>query len=140
MKKLITSILACFIFTTIVAQENIVKLNVLALGLSNISLQYERSLNVNSSVCLGFSYLPERGLPGFAEPDDPTHNAEDFKLGGFAITPEYRYYFSGNGPKGFYAAGYFRYSKYTTNDYEFSYDQSNGNTGKVKYSGDYTTS
>jgi hypothetical protein len=101
MKKLITLTLSCFIFSIVVAQENIIKINALALGLSNVSLQYERSLNGNSSVALGVSYLPERSLPEFATPDDNTHNAENFKLGGFAVTPEYRYYFKGNGPKGF---------------------------------------
>jgi hypothetical protein len=139
MKKLITLTLSCLIFTIVTAQENIVKINALALGLSNVSLQYERSLNGNSSVALGVSYLPQRGLPGFATPDDDTHNADDFKLGGFAVTPEYRYYFKGNGPKGLYLAGYFRYSKYKTDDYEFSYDKSDGTTGKSIYSGDFKT-
>ncbi len=140
MKKLFTLILLFALFTNVNAQQNNIKINGLALALTNISMQYERSLNGNSSLALGVSYLPERGLPGFATSKDDSKTAEDFEFGGFAITPEYRYYFKGEGPKGLYLAGYFRYSKYTTTAFTFEYDQANNTTGEVKMTGDYSTS
>src|SRR5438045_2533697 len=111
MKKLfIVLLFASVCIANAFAQQNIIKLNGLALLTTNLSFQYERSLNGKSSFALGFSYLPQRGSPSFATSKDNSHNADDFKLGGFAITPEYRYYFKGDGPKGLYLAGYYRYA------------------------------
>src|SRR3954465_13279130 len=102
MKKIYTLIICLCVLNNIKAQQNIVKLNVAGLLLTNVSLQYERSLNEKSSVALGLSFLPERSLPGTISKKDDSGHAQDFKLGGFALTPEYRYYFKGNGPKGLY--------------------------------------
>jgi hypothetical protein len=139
MKKPLALLITCCCLSNLMAQQNIVKLNAFSLFLGNISLQYERSLNEKSSVCMGISFMPERGLPGFATSKDEDNRAEDFTLGGFAITPEYRYYFTGNGPKGFYVAPYFRYAKYNTSSFSFNYDRSDGTTGTVDMSGHYTT-
>lgn len=139
MKKLALLLISSCFITSVMAQQNIFKINALSLLVTNLSFQYERSLNGNSSLALGISYLPERSLPGFATSKDDSKNAEDFKFSGFAFTPEYRYYFKGDGPKGLYLAGYFRYSKYTTDAFSFDYDKSNGAPGKVDLTGDYST-
>ena len=115
------------------------KLNVLSLLAVNISLQDEYTLNDNSSVCLGFSYLPTRKIITNGVPSDREVEIEDLSFGGFAITPEYRYYFSGKNPKGFYAAGYFRYSKYSTSEAEYKFKRDDGTYEPVKISGDYTS-
>ena len=141
MKRFVVlSMLSLLFSLTGLAQKNNLKINVLSLGATNISLQDEYSISGNSSIALGVSYLPERGLPSFAIKDDPSNNAKNLKLGGFSITPEYRYYFKGNGPKGLYLAGYFRYAKYTTKEYDFTYDKSSGSDGTVRIEGDFTSS
>ena len=122
--------------TTTIAQENknIVKLNLSSLIFTNISLQGEHVLNDNSSVALGISYMPKRGVPNIAADKDTTGNADNFSYSGFSITPEYRYYFSGKAPKGFYAAAYFRYSHLPTKDWDYIYDD-NGKKTTYKISG-----
>lgn len=119
------------------AKSNI-KLNILALLPVNISLQYEYTLNGNSGLCMGVSYLPERHMPGAAVSSQNEGKVEDLSFSGFSITPEYRYYFKGNGPKGLYLAGYVRYAKYTTPESDYKYDSNDGTVKTLKISGDYT--
>ncbi|MBK6400062.1 MAG: DUF3575 domain-containing protein [Bacteroidia bacterium] len=143
MKKILLSIFMLSAFAA-GAQTNIVKWNAFGMFLGNISLQYERTLNEHSSVALGLSYLPSRGFPSAAiTSDDQTQEADLKKLSfsGFAITPEYRYYFTGKAPKGFYVAPYFRYSKYSFDDVYITYTNSNTNVDeKVVAGGDFKTS
>ena len=139
MKKPLLITLCALLYLSAGAQNNNLKINLLALSLGNISLQHEYSINGKSSIALGVSYLPSRGVPGFAVSEDPSKNAENLSFKGFGITPEYRYYFKGNGPKGLYLAGYFRYSKYSTSEYDFNYDRDDGSQGEVTLTGDYTT-
>ncbi len=137
-----------FIYATLVAvllctgatyaQDNIIKINLAALVFTNFSLQDEYSLNSNSSVALGVSFLPSRGLPSAFTKKDKTGNISDIKFGGFSITPEYRYYVSGNGPHGFYVAGYFRYAKYTMDNFVYNYTDKNNITSHYSLSGDWT--
>ena len=141
MKK--TILLISLFFTTLLnsyAQSNIIKVNVLSLALVNFSLQDEYSLNGHMSVALGFSYMPQRGLPSVVLKEDPSNNAANLKFGGTSYTPEFRYYFKGEGPKGMYISAYYRYSKYNTDQYVFSYASSNGSNQDVTLNGDYTTS
>ncbi|MFZ7116495.1 MAG: DUF3575 domain-containing protein [Bacteroidota bacterium] len=138
-------LLIIFMFSAFAAnaQTNIVKWNAFGMFLGNISLQYERTLNEHSSVALGLSYLPSRGFPTAAiSSDDKTQEADLKKLSfsGFAITPEYRYYFTGKAPKGFYAAPYFRYSKYSFDDVYITYTNSTTNVDeRVIAGGDFKT-
>ena len=128
MKKIITVLILSTTFLFTHAQENIVKINLFALGLSNISLQYERSLNTHSSVALGFSMLPSRSIPTFGqfETSTPDYDFSKFEISGWSITPEYRYYFSNTGPKGFYVAPYFRYSSYSLDNFIVKYSSLTG--------------
>ncbi len=139
MKKLITLILICSSIVPSLAQKNVLKINILSLALGNISMQEEYSINGHSSVALGASYLPSRGLPGFAVSNDPSNNAKDLSFSGFSITPEYRYYLKGNGPKGLYFAGYIRYSKYSADKFNISYDRTSGGINNLLLTGDFTT-
>ncbi len=123
MKKLLLSIL---LFSTVAvnAQTNVVKWNLMGLFLGNVSLQYERTLNEHSAVALGFGFLPSRGLPTIITDEDSTGDLKLLSISGFSITPEYRYYFSGKAPKGFYMAPYIRYSKYSIDKLGVSYNSS----------------
>src|SRR5436853_7266005 len=125
MKKLFITLMACclFIFHTHAQDntKNTIKLNVLALLAVNISIQDEYTLNGNSGLCLGVSYLPERKIITNGVPADRETEIKDLSFSGFSITPEYRYYFKGNGPKGLYLAGYFRYAQYSTNEAEYKF-------------------
>src|SRR5262245_24126841 len=105
MKKLFLTLIAGYLFVIVANAQDLkhnIKLNVLALIPVNISIQDEYTLNDNSSVCLGVSYLPERNILTNGVPEERKTEIEDLSFSGFSITPEYRYYFSGKNPKGFY--------------------------------------
>lgn len=127
MKKIITTIFLSATLLVANAQNDIVKLNLFSLALTNISLQYEHSFTTHSSAALGFSVLPSRSLPSFAYDDtDSSYDAGTIKFSGWSITPEYRYYFTNKGPKGFYAAPYFRYAKYKMEGFGVGYASVSG--------------
>ncbi|MBC8109717.1 MAG: DUF3575 domain-containing protein [Verrucomicrobia bacterium] len=77
------------------AQDNTVKFNLFSIIVRTGSFFYERKINDNSSAQLGFFYTGA--------------TVSDVKFRGFGITPEYRYYPSGNAMNGFYVAPYLRY-------------------------------
>ena len=142
MKKLFITLMAGYLFVFQTNAQDLkhnLKLNLLSLLAVNISLQDEYTLNGNSAVCLGFSYLPERKIITNGVPEDRKVEVEDLSFSGFSITPEYRYYFKGNGPKGLYLAGYFRYAKYSTSEGLYKFKRDDGTYEPVKISGDYTT-
>jgi hypothetical protein len=143
MKRIFTTLLLAVTMIAANAQNDMVKLNLFGLAFTNISLQYEHSLNTHSSVALGFSILPSRSFPTFGVKQDGA-SADDYdiktlKISGLSITPEYRYYFSNKGPKGFYAAGYFRYAKYSLDNFVVNYASVSGgpNDRATMVSGDY---
>ncbi len=137
MKKLTLILLVAFALSTATKAQEIIKINLAALAFTNVSLQGEHILNDNSSVCLGVSYLPSYSLS--SQFKSGTNDLSKLSLSGFAITPEYRYYFSGNAPNGFYAAGYFRYSKYSADNYIYTYTNSTTNAKEnLTLSGDWT--
>ncbi len=141
MKRTVTGVLLIIIFCTSASAQlnrasvsytdedesqvkpNIVKLNIAALALKNISAQYERILTRRSSVALGLRYAPEATLP-FASAikkavlDEPGKNRsvastiENATLANFAITPEYRLYLGKGYGQGFYIAPFYRYAAY----------------------------
>jgi hypothetical protein len=115
---------------------NILKINVLALGLGNFSLQDEFTLSGHTSVALGFSMLPNRYLPAALVKEDSSNNIKNIQFSGMSVTPEFRYYFTGKAPKGFYAAPYIRYSKYKADSYTYTYDD-NGVDNTMLMDGEY---
>jgi len=85
---------------------NLIKINPLSLFTRTGSVFYERVLNEHTSVQLGVQYtLPRRAR--ILGTDILGPNGE---LNRFAITPEFRYYPSGNAPTGFYLAPFARYA------------------------------
>lgn len=106
-------LLACLIVASLSlnAQNNAVKLGLgSALISSDINLKYERMFDNHHAVQISLLYdTPEQFGSTLLFPIDVP---EDFRttLSGFAITPEYRYYFKDEeGPRGFYAGVYGRY-------------------------------
>ena len=71
------------------AQSNVFKINIISPVVRTASVFYERALNDQSSLQLGFFYSGYSG--------------NDTKFRGFGITPEYRFYLSETpAPAGFF--------------------------------------
>jgi hypothetical protein len=129
-------------------KKNIVKVNLMALGLKNYSFQYERVLTKHISLGLGVRTMPSTGLPfqdlivNQVADGDPDLEASlrSFKAGNFAITPELRFYLSKKGyGRGFYIAPYYRYAKFTSEEFPINFDEDGGGTSTVRLKGDITT-
>ena len=85
------------------AQSNVFKINILSPVVRTASVFYERALNDQSSLQLGFFYS------GYSD--------DDTKFRGFGITPEYRFYLSETpAPAGFYVAPFLRYQNFDLED------------------------
>lgn len=101
--------------------ENRAKINVSSFFVKTISVQYERIMGGRTSVALGLRLTPSSGLPfrsaiENAVNDDADEAAGKFiadaKAGGWAITPEFRYYFGKAAGTGFYLAPFLRYEHF----------------------------
>jgi hypothetical protein len=124
--------------------KNLVKLNLFALALKNITLQYEREISKKTTVGLTLRVMPNSGLPfksSFknAINDSTTQNQIDnFKTGNFAIMPEIRFYLGHKGAyHGFYIAPFLSYAHYT-GDLPYSYND-NGTDKTIPLSGSINT-
>lgn len=124
--------------------DNIVKLNVTSLLLKNVSLQYERILTKHMSVAMGLRLMPKSRLPfsnaienSIGDEDPETLKfVQDTRVGGFAITPEFRYYVGAGYGKGFYLAPYLRYQRFNIESiYAFEDDQNT--IQNIDFKGDY---
>ena len=118
-----------------VNQKNLVKLNLFALALKNITVQYERVISKKSTVALNLRLMPKSGLPfksSFRDAiDDPNtkKQIDDFKTGNFAFMPEIRFYLGRKGAyHGFYIAPFFSYAHYTA---ELPYIYNDNGTDKT---------
>lgn len=115
--------------------KNLVKLNVPALFLKNISLQYERAVGRKISVGLGVRFAPKSTLPfkskfkDIADDDEVSRQIDNFKTGNFALTPEVRFYLGKKGVfRGFYLAPFARYATYS-GELPYKYEAVDPNTG-----------
>ncbi|UYZ62968.1 DUF3575 domain-containing protein [Hymenobacter weizhouensis] len=115
MKKvlLLTAVL-CGMVGAASAQSNVVKLNIFSPIVKTGSFFYERKVTDGSSFQLGAfvtSYSPS-----------------DTKFSGFGITPEYRFYLSGEALNGFYVGPYLRYQNFTL---KTTYESFNGTSSST---------
>ena len=101
-------------------KKNIIKLNLFALGLKNISVQYERVLSKRFSFAAGVRFMSKGDIPLKSTFQDLTDNPdtkkqiENITIGNTAFTPELRWYVGKKGaPQGFYIAPYARIAPYT---------------------------
>lgn len=82
------------------AQTSVVKVNVFSPLVKTASLFYEHKVSDNKSAQLGFFYTG--------------YKFSDTKFSGFGVTPEFRFYLSGDdAPSGFYIAPFARYQNFT---------------------------
>jgi hypothetical protein len=101
-------------------KENIIKINVPALFLKNISFQYERKLSAKNSFVIAVRFRPKSTI-AFQSTlekliDQPAVRVDLFKMGNFGITPEYRFYLGKKtAPLGFYIAPFISYNHYNAN-------------------------
>jgi hypothetical protein len=123
MKKL-TLFLALIITVIFVVQakpkfppikKNAAKINLLSPLYSNLSLSYQYLITPFRSIQLTASYMDFNDFVTYG-------NADDLRVTGFSITPEYRINFSGYGLNGFYVGPFLRYMDYKkTVDYNELY-------------------
>jgi hypothetical protein len=94
----------------------IFKASLTSILLKNYHFQYEHALNNKFSVSLSYRFQPKGNIPlsKYIEDqiNDPDVKVGDFQMGNNAITPEFRYYFSGKRMKGFYVAAYARIASF----------------------------
>jgi hypothetical protein len=115
--------------------KNNIKVNLLALSMTNFSFQYERALSRKFSVAMGASIRPLGNLPfnGFIHKqlknqttDTAAFNFIDrAKISSWAFTPEVRYYLGHKPLNGFYLAPFARVSGQTLDWNYLFLDQSN---------------
>lgn len=79
-------------------EKNSIKLNPLSLFALTGNVAYERAINATQTVQLGVFYS--------------ALSAGDLKYSGVGVTPEYRFYLTGQALKGFYAAPFARYRRF----------------------------
>ncbi len=107
MKKVLTlsaiMLLSASLVVSAQEKKNIIKTSLTSIFLKTVNLDYEHALNDNSSFQLGFYYTGT--------------NLGGGSFNGFAITPEYRYYLSGEkvAPNGPYIAPWVRYQHFSVN-------------------------
>jgi len=107
MKRYFLILIACLLLSGgLSAQKmNNIKTDLFSPFIRTYVLKYERALNEDMSMQLGFFYTGYR--PGDSES----------VLSGYGITPEFRYYLSASpAPQGFYLAPNARYMKLTASD------------------------
>lgn len=103
---------------SIMAQDQIIKLDLANLSLGEIRLNYEYVINENQSVMLKTGGMIPHKIPSFiynASQVEAEYGGEsDLKsnMGAFNIALEYRFYPSSPTPNAFYIAPYIRYTKY----------------------------
>jgi Protein of unknown function (DUF3575) len=127
-------------------KQNIVKFNVYGPIFRNFPLQYERLLPNKKSFCIGLRFMPNGVFPGVnifknfinagqSIQDTNVNNLLDgIKLSGFAITPEFRFYFGKESGQGFYAGPMLRFENFTMG-FPTTYSISNNQTRTFDFTG-----
>lgn len=113
--------------STLHEQKNVIKLNLFALALKSVTVEYERRISRKTTVALDLRVMPKSTLPFKSSfessiSDSTTKSQLDnFKTGNFAIMPQIRFYLSRRGAyHGFYIAPFFSYAHYTA-DVPYNY-------------------
>lgn len=124
-------------------QKNMIKLNLPALALKNITVQYERAVAKKVSVAGTLRLMPKGSIPlkstfiNLADDPDTERQINNLSIGNFAFMPELRYYFSKKGAfNGFYLGLFGNFASYNA-DVAIEYDD-NGNTETIPMSGKIT--
>ena len=96
-------------------KKNNIKVNLSGFAFNNYNITYERALSNHFSISLGYNYIPNGTFPFLDQLKNNINDANtaigNVTLGGYAITPEVRWY-AGKGLRGFYVAPYVRMSSF----------------------------
>jgi hypothetical protein len=137
---LLAAIIYCSMLT---AQKNVVKLNLPALALKNISVQYERAVAKKVTIAGTFRYMPTGSIPlkssfkDLADDPETERQLDNLRVGNIAFMPEARFYLSRKGAfRGFYLGLYANIARYNA-DIPFEYDDG-GITKTIPMSGHLT--
>lgn len=95
--KLVLAVVAVLIFSSVKAQENVIKVNPLGLAFGSTELSYERVLSEGSSLELAVA---------FTNIEAEFTGGDKSKISGFGAEVKYKLYFSSSeyAPRGWYAA------------------------------------
>jgi len=115
MKKiLLFSLMSVFTATAVNAQhKNIIKIRPLTAVIGNYDVMFERGLGAKTSVALEFAYFSKNVTDIVVEQLKPSGTINEAMIGGYMITPQFRLYFKGNSPKGFYVNAFLQSGKYS---------------------------
>lgn len=124
--------------------HNLVKLNIAALPLKNLSVQYEKILSKKTSVAISLRFMPQSAIPfkgivrnWVGDDQDAQDLVDKSRVGNFAATPEFRFYVGKKGfGQGFYIAPYYRYVRFTTNTGIINYTATSGVKRSINIAGD----
>ena len=98
------------------SKPNNIKVNLGSLLVKNFSFQYERWLGKKTSIAIGLRFQPFGKIPFQSwlkeQVNDPDIEIGNTRIGNFALTPEFRYYFGKEAFRGLYIAPYARYASY----------------------------
>jgi len=109
---------------------NIVKINLFALPLKTITLQYERVINKFLSVGITGRYMPSMSMPyknfiyNQYGGDDPEVKEvlDNMRISNFAVSPEVRFYLGKKGyGRGFYLAPAYRHARFSIDNLEYTF-------------------
>lgn len=143
MKKIMLALLAFILMAPVLkAQEentipdkNLIKVNLVALALKNVTMQYEREISRKTTVALTFRAMPSSTLPfksvfkSFINDENTKSQVVNFKTGNVAIMPEVRLYLGHQGAyHGFYIAPFLSYAHYSAS---LPYHYNDNGTDKI---------
>ncbi len=116
MKKIILIFSLCFLaYISVDAQKSAVKLGLGGLFVTAANLRFETAVGERTSFQITGSYkLPSK----FADTNQESYSFSGGKLKGFAVIPEFRFYFGQDKAgtiEGFYLAPYLKFHKYGIN-------------------------
>lgn len=130
--------------STIAAPKNVIKVNLPALALKNITLQYERAIAKKITVAGTIRYMPTGSIPlkstfiKLADDPDTERQINNLNVGNKAFMPEVRFYLGKKGAfRGFYLGPFASIASYEA-DLLFEYDD-NGTTETIPMSGKIST-
>lgn len=125
-------------------KSNLVKYNFSGLAVKYHAVQFERVLSPKSSFAISVGFSPSTSLPFkdrlielYGNDAQARTAIESTSFSKFTITPEYRFYFSGKAPQGFYLASFLRYSSMKMSQ-EYTFVDSDNTTHKPLISGNFS--
>ena len=157
MKKICLLLFVSILATNVLAQKvtgseikqdkipgkNIVKINLPALALKNITIQYERAIARKLTLAGTFRFMPKGSIPlkstfiNLADDPETERQINNLNVGNVAFMPELRYYLSKKGAfRGFYLGLFASIARYNANVL-YEYDDA-GTTKFIPMSGGIT--